>query len=232
MIPFISARPVLGKIPLFEGLPDSQLDDLVRISSRKTYDRGETVFSEGDQANGFYILTAGRIKVYKLSPDGKEQILHIIDPGDPFGEVAVFAGTVFPAHAETLESSEVLFMPREGFVDLIRKDPSLSLNMLAVLSRRLRQFTVLVEHLSLKEVPQRLAAFLLYLSSHQGDEGNVHLSVTKGQLASLLGTIPETLSRILGKMAGQNMIRVDGRHITILDKQGLSDLQKQAKSLP
>lgn len=231
MAPVHNAQPVLRKIPLFQGLPDSQLDDLSKISFPKKYDRGETIFSENDRANGFYILTTGRTKIYKLSPDGKEQILHIIEAGEPFGEVAVFAGTFFPAHAEALENSEVLFVPRDGFVNLIKHDPSLSLNMLAVLSRRLREFTVLVEHLSLKEVPQRLAAFLLYLSSSQGDTNSVHLAVTKGQLASLLGTIPETLSRILGKMAGQNLIKVDGRNITILDKEGLDDLQKQGKSI-
>ncbi len=214
----------LARLPLFQGLPPEQLRELSRIVSVRPLDRGRTVFSEGDEATGFYVVLAGRVKVFKLSLDGKEQILHIIGAGEPFGEVAVFTGRRFPAHAEAMEKSELAFVPKSAFVDLIRKDPSLAMNMLALLSLRLKQFTRLVEDLSLKEVPQRLASYLLFLSDSRDGSDAVQLAISKGQLASLLGTIPETLSRILARLAAQGMIEVEGRKIRLTDRGGLEDL--------
>ncbi|NTU47809.1 MAG: Crp/Fnr family transcriptional regulator, partial [Syntrophobacteraceae bacterium] len=145
-------------------------------------------------------------------------------PGEVFGEVPVFAGGLYPAHAEALEASRSLFLPRDAFIELVQKEPSLALNMLGMLSRRLRRFTHLIEDLSLKEVPGRLAAYLLYLSGRNTHSDLLELDITKSQLASLLGTIPETLSRILAKMTQQELIRVEGRRITILDREGLENL--------
>ena len=152
---------------------------------------------------------------------GKEHILHIFGPGEPVGEVPVFSKQPFPANAEALVKSSTLFFPRKDFVALIENNPSIALNMLAVLSRRLRQFATQIENLSLKEVPARLAGYLLYIAKEQKNEGVVELPVSKGQLASLLGTIPETLSRIFARMSDEGLIQVDGRSITILDRQGL-----------
>jgi CRP/FNR family transcriptional regulator len=169
-------------------------------------------------------VVEGKIKVYKTSSEGKEQILHIYGPGHPFGEVPVFSGSRFPANAMAIEKSRMLFFPRQDFVDLISKHPSLALNMLAVLSVRLRQFTVQVENLSLKEVPARLASYLLYLAQEQDSPDIVTLPISKGQLASLLGTIPETLSRIFNKMTQQDLIAVRGSKISLIDPDGIDDL--------
>jgi CRP-like cAMP-binding protein len=221
----------ITEIPLFKGLPERQIVEISKIALNRPFNRGQTVFSEGDEANGFYILVSGRIKIFKLSSEGKEQILHIFESGEPFGEAAVFAGETFPAYAETLEESEVIFFPRKAFMELIKRDPSLTMNMLAILSLRLKHFTRLVEDLSLKEVPQRLAAYLLYLSESKNEPNNVELKILKGQLASLLGTIPETLSRILSKMASQGLIQVQGRKIKLLDRKALKDLASGEKFL-
>jgi len=152
---------------------------------------------------------------------GKEHILHIFGPGEPVGEVPVFSKQPFPANAEAIIKSSTLFFPRKDFVALIEKNPSIALNMLAVLSRRLRQFAVQIENLSLKEVPARLAGYLLYIAKEQDNGNVVKLPVSKGQLASLLGTIPETLSRIFSRMSDEGLIQVEGRLITILDRDGL-----------
>jgi CRP/FNR family transcriptional regulator, dissimilatory nitrate respiration regulator len=224
---------LISQIPLFRGLPDRHRAGLARVAARKHYERGQAIFSEGESAQGFFVILEGRVKIFKLSPEGKEQILHIIEKGEPFGEVPVFEGTVFPAHSEALQETETLFFPRPAFVALIGEDPSLSMNMLAILSRRLKQFTVLVENLSLREVPQRLAAFILYLSENQKITGRtIDLNVTKGQLASLLGTIPETLSRILSRLATQGLLRLEGRKIVILDAEGLRHLAAGGRSFP
>ena len=215
---------VMSETPLFGGLSVEQLEKIKRIAVAKSFDRGQPVFWEGDEGTGFYIVVNGKVKVYKVSPEGKEQILHIYGPGQPFGEVPVFTGEHFPASAQAVVKSRLLFFPRQGFIDLISANPSLALNMLAVLSMRLRQFTVQVENLSLKEVPGRLATYLIYLSKEQNNASSVTLPLSKGQLASLLGTIPETLSRIFNKMSSQGLIEVQGSDIHLLRWDELEDL--------
>ncbi len=216
--------PLLSQSTLFGGLPEVQLDDILAIAAEKTMNNGEMIFFEGDPADGFYMVAAGMVKIYKLSPNGKEQILHMFGPGEPFGEVPVFAGGVFPANAEAVKNSTVLFFPRKKFVDLVSEKPYLALNMLAVLSKRLRHFTIQVENLSLKEVPARLAGYFLLLSEEQKNTRHVTLNISKGQLAGFLGTIPETLSRMLRKMSDQGLIEVEGRKIRLTDYDGLIDL--------
>jgi CRP/FNR family transcriptional regulator, dissimilatory nitrate respiration regulator len=223
----------IAVIPLFQGLPRQQQEDLAMIVVEQIFKRGQTIFSEGDEGSGFNVVISGRVKIFKLSPEGKEQILHILGPGEPFGEAAVFAGENFPAHAAALAESRVFFFPRSAFIDLIKKNPSLALNMLAVLSRRLRKFAALVEDLSLKEVPGRLAAYLIFLSERKKGKEEVELDISKNQLASLLGTIPETLSRILARMTREGFIKSSGqRSIRIMDRKGLEELASGENRLP
>ena len=214
----------IDAIPIFNGLPQEQKEDLSRIAVEKAFSKGQIIFSEGEEGTGFYVVITGRVKIYKLSPEGKEQILHIFGMGEPFGEVPVFAGENFPANAEALEKSTALFFPRLALLKLIKQNPSFALNLLAILSRRLRSFAAQIEDLSLKEVPGRIAAHLLYLSELKKGSADLKLTITKGQLASLLGTIPETLSRILGRMSGEGLISLSGPHIKILDRDGLKTL--------
>ena len=207
---------------LFSGLTEEQLQDITQICFEKSFGRGESIFFEGDDGDGLYVIATGKVKVYKMSPDGKEQILHIFGPGEMFGEVPVFHGRPFPASSEALVKSQLLFFPRQRFVELLHRNPSSAMNMLAFLSMRLRRFTTQIENLSLKEVPGRLASYWLYLHEEQGGADQVTLEISKGQLASLLGTIPETLSRIFAKMTEEGLIEVDGRKITIKNREALS----------
>ncbi len=216
-------RQILAASELFGGLPPQHLDEIEKIAVSKQYGRGESIFFEGDPGNGFYMVAMGRVKIFKTSLAGKEQILHIFGPGEPFGEVPVFHGQPFPANALALEKTTLLFFPRKDFVTLVHSMPSLALNMLAVLSMRLRRFATQIENLSLKEVPARLAGYLLYLSEEQENKDHVELEISKGQLASLLGTIPETLSRIFAKMSDEGLIQVDGKKISLLDREGLKE---------
>lgn len=222
---------VIARIPLFSGLNHEQLSQFRGIALEKSFGKGEMVFSEGEEGSGFYVILAGTVKVFKVSPDGKEHILHIFTAGQTFGEVPVFAGEHFPANAEALQDTRALFFPRSGFLALLQKNPALSLKLLADLSIKLRQFAVQIENLSLKELPARLATYLLFLAEEQGRADQVTLKISKGQLASLLGTIPETLSRIFAKLSSQQLIQVEGRKISLLDADGLEDLAQSGKSL-
>jgi CRP/FNR family transcriptional regulator len=221
----------VSNVPLFKGLPEAQIERIARIAQTRSYRRGEAVFADGDRADGFYIPMRGRGKIFKLSADGREQVLHIMGFQEPFGEVPVFAGGRFPAHAQVIEEAVLLFLPGPAFTGLIRDDPSLAMNMLALLSQRLRQFAGLVEQLSLKEAPGRLASYIMYLSDREKGASVVQLDIPKVLLANVLGTMPETVSRALGKMAADGVIEVEGRKITILDRKKLEALSSGTGSL-
>jgi CRP/FNR family transcriptional regulator len=222
---------IIAGIPIFSGLPEDQITAIKRIAVTKSFNKGEIIFSEGDAGNGFFVVAGGRIKIFKVSAEGKEHILHIYGAGQPFGEVPVFAGQKFPANAQALEKTIALFLPRSAIVELVAANPSLALSMLAVMSQKLRQFSIQIENLSLKEIPARQASYLIYLAEEQKADDAVMLNISKGQLASILGTIPETLSRIFAKLSGQQLIRVEGKKITLLDREGLENLAEYDKEI-
>ncbi len=208
----------IAHIPLFEGLPQSHLDKLRSIAGQTRYDKEAMIFLEGEDAEGFYVVLEGKVKIYKISPEGKEQVIQVMGPGEPFAEVPVFAGGRFPAHAQAVTACRLLYFPRTALRDLFRRDSAMAMNMLAVLAKRLRRLTDMIESLTLKESPGRLAAYLLDLSERADDADVVELDMSKGLLANLLGTAQETLSRILKRMSEQEIIKVRGRFITLLDK--------------
>ncbi|MDD5722947.1 MAG: Crp/Fnr family transcriptional regulator [Syntrophales bacterium] len=221
---------ILSKSQLFGGLPEDHLEEIKRISVHKHFNKGEIIFFDGDEGTGFYLVIDGRVNVYKLSSEGKEQILHIIEEGETVGAVPVFSGKSFPANARTISKSHLLFFPREKFIHLIANKPSLTMNILALLSMRLREFTIQVENLSLKGIPGRLAAYILYLSQEQGNRDVIKLNISKIQLANLLGTGPESLSRALGNMKGRKLVEEDGATIRLVNRGGLEELAENGKT--
>jgi CRP/FNR family transcriptional regulator, dissimilatory nitrate respiration regulator len=214
-------REFLANIQLWQGLPEDQLDALAKIAIAQTYAKGKVIFEEGDEGRGFFVVKSGRVKVYKLSIEGKEQILHFFGAGDHFAEVPVFDGQCFPASAAAIEKSELLFFPRTAFLALLEQHPTLAIAMLAVSARHLRRMAQIIENLSFKEVPGRLAAYLLYLSDRNGEGEEVQLDMTKAQLAAFLGTIPETLSRVFAKLSQDGLISIDGSRIQLLNRERL-----------
>ena len=210
--------------PIFAGLDDSGLRALSEVSSVREYDDGEYLFQQDEAATGFYILVDGIVNVHRFGPDGRQQILHVFDcSGEPCGEVAVFEGGTYPAAAVSTGSTSTIYLPRDSFLQVARKNPEILLKMIATLSVRLRRFVGLIDDLSLKDVSARLAKHIQELSL-QADSNLVELSTTKTVLASKLGTIAETLSRTLRKMQSKKIIRVKGRQITVLDEDVLDDI--------
>ena len=221
---------VLSQSQLFGGLPEDQLEEIKKVSVDKHFDKGEIIFFDGDEGVGFYLVIEGSVNVYKISSEGKEQILHIVKEGETIGAVPVFSGKSFPANARALSKSHLLFFPRETFIRLITNKPSLTMNILALLSMRLREFTVQIENLSLKEIPGRLAAYLLYLSNEQGNKDIIALNISKVQLANLLGTGPESLSRALGSMKSRKLIEEEGATIRMLNRGAVEELAESGKN--
>lgn len=223
-------RDVLLKSQLFGGLPKEQIEDIEKISVNKYFNKGEIIFYDGEEGIGFYLVVEGSVNVYKLSADGKEQILHIVKEGETIGAVPVFSGKSFPANARAISKSHLLFFHRERFIHLITNKPALTMNLLALLSTRLREFATQVENLSLKEIPGRLAAYLLYLSQQQGGKDLIKLHIAKAQLANLLGTGPESLSRALGEMKSRKLVEEEGNSIRLINRSSLEELAEKGKN--
>jgi len=218
---------ILKTCPFFAGLSDDDIEALMGIARVRESSRGELLFSDGEKAVGFFVVLDGKVKVYKLSPEGKERILHIIHPGGTFAEAAIFADGLYPAYAEPLQTSKLLFLPKEGFLNLLMDNGRISINMIAGLSKFLRQFANQIEDLTFKDVPSRLARYLMVLS--EGAKESVELPISKSQLASNLGTVSETLSRTLRKLSEDELISVSGKKVEILDFGRLEELAEKCK---
>lgn len=213
----------MRQTPLLSALGESQLRDMLRACPTRDLPAGSQIFFPHQQADSFYIILAGKVKVYKISPKGGQQILHLYGPGETFGEAAMWAGIRYPAHAEAIADVTLLAVSRKVLKDLIDRNADLALNMMAGMSAKLREFNQLIEQLSLKEVPARLANILLELPAKRGTN-TIVLKQSKRELAAQIGTIAETLSRAFKKLATSGLIEVKGSEITILDPEGLADL--------
>jgi len=218
----------LRQMPIFSALGKDDLARLASTTSTRRIDKGEALFHEGDEANGFYLLTEGRIKVFKITPDGREQTLHFISPGETFAEVALFSGSTYPAAAQSLERSEVVFFPRADLLGIVEKNPQFSLGIMAGFARWVRQFNTLLSEYT-KAVPSRLAGYLLAEALRQqptalADGARVTLEVNKTEIASLLGTISATLSRAFAQLRDAGLIEVSDREIVIRDLARLRDI--------
>jgi CRP/FNR family transcriptional regulator len=219
---------LLKRCPLFAGLREEDLKKIRAIAFPQSLAKKGVLFAEGEEAKGFYVILSGKVKLYKVSPEGKEQILHIVSSPDAFAEAALFLEGNYPAFAEGLTDCQLLFFPKRGFIQLIERHPQLSINMIVSLSSFLKRFATLIEELSLTEISSRIAKYLIDLSRKQLREGkssaDVELDLSKTQLASKLGTISETLSRTLAKMKAKGMISVKGNRIQVLNRQALEEL--------
>ena len=224
---------VLKQCPLFAGLEAEELKKVRAIAIPKQVRKKEIIFSDGAEAKGFYVVLSGKVKIFKVSSEGKEQILHIVSAPDAFAEAALFLEGTYPAYAETLSDCHLLFFPKRSFIQMIEKNPQLSINMIVTLSHYLKRFAMLVEELSLKEVSSRIAKYLLDLLLKSSKEGKstaeVELDLSKTQLALKLGTISETFSRTLGKMKAKGIIDVKKSKIHILNRVALEELASGLK---
>jgi CRP/FNR family transcriptional regulator len=214
--------------PLFAGLDPDQLAKIQSIARVVEAGRRDVLFREGEPAEGIFVLLSGSVKIYKLSADGKEHILHVVRPGQAFAEAAVFMPRGYPAYAEALQKSKILLLPKAPFLKLLREEPGVSLNIIATLSRYLKQFADRIEDLSLKDVSARLARWILHTSAEKGRDF-WDLEITKGGLASQIGTVSETLSRTFRKFKEAGLIQLRGRFLKILDRPALAEVAEKGE---
>lgn len=221
MVEPVSTAALLAALPLFSTLSGEELTSLAAGTKRCAYPRGTFVFVEGEQGDGFHILCKGLVKLCHMTPDGREAVLHLIRPGNMFGEAAVFQDGSYPASAVAMESSETLLLSTQPLKDLIAANPGLALRMLGALSLRLRMFTRKLESMTTRDAAQRLAAYLVHRQRLQGGATDVRLDVSREVLANMLGTARETVSRVFSRLAETGIISLSGRTLRILDEERL-----------
>jgi len=216
---------VLRKTPLFKSLTEAEMRALAARVSKRHFQRGELLFGEGDPCTGLFLVASGKIRIFKLSAAGREQVLAVEEPGSSFAELPVFDGGNYPAAASALEDANVLFISRKDFQNFCREHPDVALKVIAVVGSRLRRLVGIIEELSFTTVRQRLIAVILRLAEASGrpSREGVHLQLTMSHqdLASELGTVRELVSRNLSRLQAEGFLEVDGRKIIIKDPAGL-----------
>ena len=217
----MNMRSFLSGTFLFRSFTEEEIDLLLTSTSPKEARKGDEIFSEGIDAVAFFIVVSGKVKIYKISTDGKEHTLHIHGTGDLVAEAAIFDSMVYPASCAALEDTVLVRVSREGIINLIKEHPELSLKMMSGYSRRLRQFVAKIEELSMKDIKARLAGYLLENSTVENGVTLFRLKYSKKELSSLLGTIPETLSRALAFLKQQKFIIEKDDAIIIPDREKL-----------
>ena len=210
-------------VPMFCALDEKALRAFVAQCRVMNSPAGTMIFGPSQRADRFFVIVSGQVKIHKISPRGDEQILHLYGPGESFGEAAMWAGINYPAFAEALTDVELVAISKQGLRQAVVANGEMAMGIIAGLSAKLREFNQLIEDLSLKDVPARLAGVLLRQMEQSGSKRLV-LGQTKRQLAGRIGTIPETLSRALAKMKADGIIDVKGRNVTILDNDRLRSL--------
>jgi CRP/FNR family transcriptional regulator, cyclic AMP receptor protein len=224
---------VLKKTPLFANLTEDELRALDARTSRRRFQRGEHLFAEGDPCKGLFLVAAGKIRIFKLSASGREQVLAVEGTGSSFAELPVFDGGNYPAAASALEDTEVLFISRKDFQNFCREHPDVALKVIAVVGSRLRRLVGIIEELSFTTVRQRLIALILRLAQAEGTpskEGiRVELTKSHQDLAAELGTVRELVSRNMSRLHAEGFLDVEGRKIVVKDLPGLKREQTSAE---
>lgn len=219
-------KEYLRQTPIFSGLTDAELEELVPLVVKRRLKDDTVIFHEGDPASAFYLVKQGRVKIYKVAADGREQVLSILGDGQIFGDVPVFDGGPYPATAATMAATEIYQVKRDEFEDFVRRHPEVALKLLRVLGQRLRQAMALVRDLSFKQVPHRLAGLLLKLAREDGrdvDAGRlIDMRLSRQDIAEIVGTSRETVTRELKKMESAGMLKLEARKIIITDKEKLT----------
>jgi|SRR5208282_2113643 len=224
---------VLRKTPLFANLTETEMRALAARVSTRHFQRGELLFGEGDPCTGLFLVASGKIRIYKLSAAGREQVLAVEGPGSSFAELPVFDGGNYPAAASALEDAKILFISRKDFQNFCREHPDVALKVIAVVGSRLRRLVGIIEELSFTTVRQRLIAVVLRLAEANGkpSKEGVHLELTMSHqdLASELGTVRELVSRNLSRLQAEGFLEVDGRKIVVKDLAGLKNEQSSSE---
>lgn len=209
--------------PLFKGLPDEDLREYAEIAILKTIEKSAYLFRESDVPVGLYIVRRGIINAHRVSTDGREQVIHLFRAGESLAEASIVSDVAYPGDARAVVKSEVMLIPKQHLLAKLRQSPDLALRMIEAMNRHLCEVVSSLESMKLKDGETRLLHWLLERCPdvNATTSADVEIGMTKGILASELGTRHETLSRIFARLRDDNYISVRGRTITVINPRSL-----------
>ncbi len=210
---------VLKRVPIFSSLSETEFAFLISRLLLRKYGPGEIVFGEGDSCSGLYVVQTGNVRIFKSSVGGREQVLSIDGPGSSIAEVPVFDGGNYPASAQAVTESTLIYFSRQDFHALCAQHPEVALKVLRVVGGRLRRLVGIIEELSFTTVRHRLIALLVRLAkaegARNGDAVTVTLPMNNSELAAQIGTVRELVSRNLSRLQAEGLIEADNRDLMI-----------------
>jgi CRP-like cAMP-binding protein len=223
-----TAEELLRTTPIFSRLNPLDRQTIAAVSTVREFKKGETIFVQDSPSEAFYAITAGRVKIFKLMPTGKDLILEVFGPGDPLGAVAAYTGRPFPATASALEDTTCVVIPRPAFFRLLEQNPSLVRGLLLGLTTRLVELTNRLAELTGGRIEPRFARLFLKLADQMGrpDRGGsfIPLAFSRQELADMTGTTIETCIRIMSRWGKQDIVRTEKDGFFIVDRKGLEAL--------
>ncbi len=210
---------LLQRVPYFAALPEEVLAALVARAVERCYDRGQTIFLEGEACAGLYVVAWGEVKIFKMSPQGREQILHRLVPGDTFNDVAVLDGGPNPASAAAISEAGLCMIARADIRRLAQAYPALAWALIESVARRTRHLVEMVEDLALRSVKERLARLLLAEVVRTPAAGSLDRSrmMSQAEMAARLGTVREMIGRALRDLDNEGVISLDRHRIVVRD---------------
>ncbi|CUU48666.1 Crp/Fnr family transcriptional regulator [Clostridium beijerinckii] len=215
-----------SKVPIFENLNRDELVEIVNRINHKEFSKGGVIFNEGNIANTLYFINEGKIKLYKYTKDGKEQILHILSEGDFFGELELIKPSKYGFNSKAIEDAKICTLTKEEMKDIMMKNPEIGIKVLETVGERLSKVENLVQNLATNDVDSRMAYLIIELMEKYGEnvDGNisVKLPISREDMANYIGVTRETISRKLKKLEDENLIKIIGtKTIIIIDEEGL-----------
>src|SRR2546429_6308079 len=218
----------LKQVSIFRGLNDQEVQDLISVAKKRTFRTGEVIFHRDDPGQILYIIKEGKVKICLISPDGQEISLVVFGKGEYFGEFALLDGLPRSADAIALEKVECYTLQRSDFHNAIMKNPKIAIQIIEVLTRRLRSTDQMVEDLIFLDVYGRVAKKLLELADTHGtkvDDGTrIDVRLTQQEIASMVGASRESVNKVMGYFTDKNFISTDKHKITL---HRISDLERR-----
>lgn len=209
-------------VPIFNHLEEEQMNEIMVTAQSVSYKKGDMIYHAGDQSDSLYIVNKGKIKIYRLSESGKEQLVRILNLGDFTGELALFNESLHESYAEAMMNTQVCMIKRSDLQELLLRYPSISLKILAEFSNRLEQSEKQTTRFATEKVETRIALFLAECTDSNDQTNEIELPMSKKDLASYLGTTPETISRKLSDLEDEGYIKQKtNKKIEIVDLDGL-----------
>jgi CRP/FNR family transcriptional regulator len=214
----------LKTIPYFSALDANALESTRRVIFEKRAERGEIILLEGESARALFFVASGAVKIFKTSPEGKEQILSIVRPGESFNDVSVFDDGPNLAGAQAMGAVDLYGIGKEEIANILKQYPQMALTVIRIMAKRVRQLLSLVEDLSFRRVVSRVAKILLEYGAERTEP---RPRLTQQEIAAMAGTVREVVGRSIKSLEENGTIRMESRRIVITNKEALQQLAMQ-----